>query len=153
MDAKFTTAFTDELKFTKLAEPKLVRLHLHGRHFETATAQLIHEINNTINRVFKPDWPIYSWDEAPQEMKDSTYRGIRYALENTDATGEDQHNAWMAERTQQGWVYGPVKNEETKEHPCLVPYDQLPIEDRLKDHTFRTIVAEFKKGLEIPPSW
>ena len=35
-----------------------------------------------------------------------------------------------------GWVYGIVKDPESKTHPCLVPYQDLPAEQRIKDSLF-----------------
>lgn len=35
---------------------------------------------------------------------------------------------------------GPVKDAEKKEHPCIVPYDQLPLDQRMKDYIFAGIV-------------
>ena len=34
----------------------------------------------------------------------------------------------------------PVKDADKKEHPCLVPYEQLPTEQKVKDAIFRVIV-------------
>jgi hypothetical protein len=50
----------------------------------------------------------------------------------------------MQEKKAAGWIYGPVKDPEKKEHPCIVPYDQLPIEQRTKDYLFKAIVDCFK---------
>lgn len=36
--------------------------------------------------------------------------------------------------------FGPVKDPERKEHPCFVPYDQLPAAQRAKDHIFNAVV-------------
>lgn len=39
---------------------------------------------------------------------------------------ENSHEVWAAQRIKEGWTCGPQRNDATKEHPCLVPYDQLP---------------------------
>ena len=57
-----------------------------------------------------------------------------------------QHDAWLADKERDGWKYGAVKNPETKEHPCCVPYDQLPAEQRVKDYLFKAIVNAFKQA-------
>ena len=36
------------------------------------------------------------------------------------------HEVWAENRLEQGWTYGEVRNDELKQHPCLVPYDELP---------------------------
>lgn len=35
------------------------------------------------------------------------------------------HDRWAAKRRAEGWVYGPERNDLKKEHPCLVPYEDL----------------------------
>ncbi|MNE60391.1 RyR domain protein [compost metagenome] len=49
----------------------------------------------------------------------------------------------MAQKTRDGWVYGKEKRPEVKMHPCMVPYDQLPQEQRSKDYLFKAICEEF----------
>ena len=46
------------------------------------------------------------------------------------------HEVWAAERMKEGWTWGPVRNDERREHPCLVPYDELPESE--KDYDRRT---------------
>ena len=47
-------------------------------------------------------------------------------LKLTEVIAENVHENWAAARIREGWVYGPVRNDETKQTPCLVPYEQLP---------------------------
>lgn len=35
------------------------------------------------------------------------------------------HEVWAQNRLEQGWCYGPIRNDELKQHPCLVPYEEL----------------------------
>lgn len=49
---------------------------------------------------------------------------------------EHVHDVWAAGRRAQGWIWGPHRSDERKEHPCLVPYEQLPEEEKEYDrHT------------------
>lgn len=83
------------------------------------------------------------WDEADQWQRDSATRGVRYALDNRNAPASAQHDAWLNDKTRDGWIYGPVKDATKKEHPCMVPYLDLPQEQRIKDHLFKAVVRAF----------
>lgn len=62
---------------------------------------------------------------------------VKFAIDNPDAPASAQHDAWMADKIADGWIHGPVKDAEAKTHPCLVPFDHLPVHQRKKDHLFR----------------
>lgn len=42
-----------------------------------------------------------------------------------EAIAENAHDIWARARIDEGWTYGPVRNDELKQHPDLVPYSQL----------------------------
>jgi ryanodine receptor 2 len=43
-----------------------------------------------------------------------------------EAMAKNVHEVWAQSRMEQGWTYGPERNDALKYHPCLVPYEQLP---------------------------
>ena len=43
------------------------------------------------------------------------------------------HEVGAQTRMEQGWTYGEVRNDELKQHPCLVEYEELPEEERVYD--------------------
>ena len=43
------------------------------------------------------------------------------------------HDLWARERLAQGWIYGPARDDSRKQHPCLVPYEQLPESEKKYD--------------------
>lgn len=88
------------------------------------------------------------WDDAPDWQKDSAIAGVNMHLANPDATPEDSHASWLAEKVAAGWVYGPVKDAEKKEHPCCVPYAELPEAQKAKDYIFRGVVHATKRALD-----
>jgi hypothetical protein len=55
-------------------------------------------------------------------------------------TPEESHESWLREKIESGWVYGPKKDVMQKEHPCLVPYEELSPEQRAKDSIFIAVV-------------
>ncbi|KAA0256122.1 MAG: Ryanodine receptor Ryr [Acidobacteria bacterium] len=66
--------------------------------------------------------------------------------ELTELLARNTHENWAAGRLADGWRWGPVRDDERREHPCLVPYDELPEEEREYDRrtaleTVRTLLA------------
>lgn len=79
------------------------------------------------------------WKDAPDWQKQSAINGVRGVL--VDGNGpRESHAGWLAEKAATGWKYGPVKNPDAKEHPCFVPYDELPPMQKAKDALFVSTV-------------
>jgi len=96
------------------------------------------------NRAFCAGLGDYSqptWGEAPEWQAQSAITGVRFNLANPDAPASASHDSWLAEKERDGWKFGPAKDAEKKEHPCFVPYEDLPKEQQAKDHLFKAIVA------------
>lgn len=53
--------------------------------------------------------------------------------ELTEAIAENAHDIWARARMDEGWTYGPVRNDDLKQHPDLVPYSQLPDSEKEYD--------------------
>jgi hypothetical protein len=66
--------------------------------------------------------------------------------ELTELLARNAHDIWAQQRLAEGWAYGPKREDTSKKHPCLVPYEQLPESEKEYDRraameTLRTIVA------------
>ena len=61
------------------------------------------------------------------------------------------HEVWARNRMAEGWCYGPERNDAKKEHPCLVPYDDLPDSEKAYDRATsqETLKLILKSGFEI----
>ncbi len=61
------------------------------------------------------------------------------------------HEVWAQGRLSQGWRYGEQRNDELKTHPCLVPYDELPEEEKAYDRntSLCTLKLIMKLGFQI----
>lgn len=81
-----------------------------------------------------------TWAEAPEWQKTSALNGVRFHLANPTAKPSNSHESWYKEKAEAGWVYGPVKDLVKKEHPCMVPYEELPAEQKAKDALFIAVV-------------
>jgi hypothetical protein len=104
-------------------------------------AKVAHQVNKSFCESIG-DTSQVDWDDAPDWQKESVINGVGFNLANPKAKPEDTHKNWMAQKTADGWVYGKVKDPELKMHPCMVPYNQLPVEQRSKDHIFKAVVLE-----------
>ena len=64
------------------------------------------------------------------------------------------HEVWSETRISQGWTYGEQRNDELKTHPCLVPYDELPEEEKEYDRntSVETLKLIIKLGFKISKS-
>ena len=64
------------------------------------------------------------------------------------------HEVWAETRIKQGWKYGEQRNDELKTHPCLVPYEELPEEEKEYDRntSISTLKLIMKLGFKIRQS-
>lgn len=106
-------------------------------------AQVAHEINKAYCTSIGDNSQV-DWYQAPEWQKSSAVNGVTFHLSNPDASPSASHESWLKQKQEEGWKYGPFKNVEAKEHPCFVPYDQLPVEQRSKDFLFKQIVHSLK---------
>lgn len=61
------------------------------------------------------------------------------------------HDNWAIGRFNEGWTYGPVRNDALKQHPCLVDYDDLPDSEKEYDRntSMETLKAILKLGFTL----
>lgn len=102
-------------------------------------AQVAHEVNAAYCQALG-DLSQAPWANAPEWQRQSARSGVRMHLQRPDASPSESHERWLKEKREAGWKWGPVKSPEKKEHPCFVPYDELPVEQRAKDFIFRAVV-------------
>lgn len=115
----------------------------------TQIARTCHEVNKAYCEHIGDDTQ-RTWNEAPEWQKDSATNGVLAILTNPHISSEQLHMSWLLDKKNQGWKYGPVKNEYKKEHPCFVSYKDLPPYQRLKDALFGAVVRSFLMG---EPEW
>lgn len=61
------------------------------------------------------------------------------------------HEVWAQSRMEQGWSYGEERSDELRQHPCLVPYDELPEVEKEydRDTALGTLKLIRKLGFKI----
>ena len=106
-------------------------------------ATVAHQVNKAYCEALG-DFSQVDWDDAPSWQRDSAILGVNFHRANPNATPENSHESWLEEKVADGWVYCEEKDVEKKTHPCCVPYDNLPVEQKAKDYIFRAIVHTLK---------
>jgi len=110
-----------------------------GQLTDAQIAKVAHEVNRAYSRTLGDESHL-PWDEAPDWQKESIIAGVKMHRENPNATPRDSNESWMSKKLEDGWKLGPEKDAEKKEHPCMLPYDELPAEQRGKDDIFVAMV-------------
>ena len=102
-------------------------------------AKASHEIIRAMNKeIDGKEMP--AWDDAEEWMRESRVLTVETILRNPTTPYRYYHDLWVKERTEAGWKWGEVRNDDTKENPGLVPYDELPLHLRAKDGVLRALV-------------
>lgn len=67
--------------------------------------------------------------------------------ELAEEIAKNVHEVWSAGRMADGWTYGEERNDALKQHPCLVPYEELSEEE--KDYDRRTSQETLKLIIKL----
>lgn len=103
-------------------------------------ARVAHETNRTYCETLGDNSQPF-WEDAPQWQKDSAIEGVRAIKEGNVNEPKESHINWLRVKENEGWVYGEEKNPEKKTHPCILPFDNLPEEQQMKDFLFFDVVS------------
>jgi hypothetical protein len=102
-------------------------------------AEVCHEANRALCKALH-DRVLPEWNQLLPEQRVGTVRGVRAALADPSIDPATSHEAWRLDKVMHGWSYGPVTDDEKKQHKNIVPYTDLPIEQKMKDHLFLEII-------------
>lgn len=64
--------------------------------------------------------------------------------EIVEQLARNSHENWAAQRLKDGWTYGAERDDERKQHPCLIPYEELEESEKKYD---RVLAEEVIKAL------
>ena len=107
-------------------------------------AETCHEANRSICHA-QGDFSQLPWNMVPENIKQSAFDGVAFHIANPDSSPDQSHINWLKFKEADGWVYGPVKDADKKIHPCMVPYRELPVEQRAKDYLFSALVDTLRQ--------
>lgn len=106
-------------------------------------AECCHEANRRYCQLLGDDSQ-RPWDICPDWQKESVARGVLLGWEGGLTPGAT-HQAWYEQKVEDGWHYGPVKDEVRKTHPSMVPFKELPPQDQFKDFLFFSTIHAVKE--------
>lgn len=112
-------------------------------------ARICHEANRALCTAIG-DNSQPTWDDAPEWQRSSAINGVENIRDGKVTRAEQSHESWSEHKLREGWTYGPVKDAAKLEHPCLVPFAELPVEQRAKDVLFFAIASSLLGALEEP---
>ena len=90
-------------------------------------------------------------DYTPEPMDLSSVDLPESLIQLSERIAENVHEVWAKARMDEGWTYGEKRDDIHKKPPCLVPYDELPEEEKEYDRNtaMNTIKMVKKLGFRI----
>ena len=90
-------------------------------------------------------------DYIPEPMDLSLVDLPESLIQLSERIAENVHEVWAKARIDEGWTNGEKRDDIQKKHPCLVPYDELPEEEKEYDRNtaMNTIKMVKKLGFRI----
>lgn len=86
-------------------------------------------------------------DYKPQPADISNIQLPRELEQLSEDIAKNVHDVWAKGRIDEGWKYGPERNDTLREHPCLVPYEELSDEE--KEYDRRTAMETLKLIIKL----
>lgn len=87
----------------------------------------------------------------PQSIDTSDVKLPEELKQLVEQMSKNVHEVWAENRINQGWTYGEKRDDALKHHPCLVPYEDLPEEEKEYDRNTSVETLKFilKQGFII----
>jgi len=92
-----------------------------------------------------------AWNDRDDAFRKQFVQVIQnYLTMDKLPTPEEAHDSWVKAYTDMGWVYGPERDPVKKTHPDMVPFDQLPKDERDKDAIFLALIYAVRLLMTVP---
>ena len=70
---------------------------------------------------------------VPQPLDTASVELPQELLDLSEEIAKNVHEVWAQNRIAEGWSWGPVRDDEKRQTPCLVPYEDLPEGEKAYD--------------------
>lgn len=88
------------------------------------------------------------WSDTSPEEKSMASHMVVTIMRRPHLDSEQLHQDYCNDMVAKGWQYGPEHDAAAKLSPLLVPFGQLPVEQRVEDQVFRQVVMALYYGKE-----
>lgn len=107
--------------------------------------QLAERLTETVDATIPANTKANGYVPQPIDTSDIQLPEDLEAL--VEEMAKNVHEVWAATRIKQGWTYGQERDDKLKRHPCLIPYEELPEEEKVYDR--ETCVGTLKLILKL----
>lgn len=111
---------------------------------ETVFARVFYAASHVLQEALEDPQP--PWDELPAWQQDAMIDVTRKCM--LGASPKQLHALFVQHYTARGWTYGPSKDWQTRQHPVLIPWHQLPGRHQARFKLWQAIVMTLM--LETP---
>jgi hypothetical protein len=89
--------------------------------------------------------PSDPWPAAPARLRVIAVKGVERAMQHPSVA--EHHAGWVTDMEHDGWRFGKRKSWAERTHPNMVPWADLPPDERVKDELFLLIVGRMAAEL------
>ena len=88
---------------------------------------------------------------TPQPINTDDVKLPKELMTLVEDMAKNVHEVWAQSRMEQGWTYGEERSDALKQHPCLIPYEELPEVEKAydRDTALGTLKLICKLGFKI----
>ena len=93
-------------------------------------------------------------DYVPRPLDVENVELDEVLLSLVESLSHNAHEVWAQRRMSEGWTWGRERSDELRQHPCLIPYADLPESEKDYDRKLvvRTILGILALGFDISAS-
>ena len=77
-----------------------------------------------------------TWFALEARDRANLVTGVQVALDTPRATAADLHAAWLSDKREAGWRWGPAFDRTAQTDPLMIPWDQLSVPAQARELLF-----------------
>jgi len=86
-----------------------------------------------------------SWNEASEDKRTASIARAQAVIDNPNVPPEVAHADWIRARKAEGWKPGKKRDNDAKTHPMLIPFEDLPNEQKTEEYLYRAVVVSMRQ--------